>query len=210
MDGSPRFCSANTSIVADSFPRCGNTFLYILLRETQNENMHIAHHMHSSGHLAMALKMNVPAVTIVRQPRDACISYMIREPNLSAYETLMEYWFFHYALSNLNGIFIIPFHQLIQDPDKALYNISTRYPAIRYVKVDDDLLERVAALVKRSDKLDRERRGDERSAEYTAGQPNELRNAIKKRLNLNIDKRKRLLKMCEGIYQKVLHQNCLD
>jgi hypothetical protein len=204
MDGNPQRVLPNTQILTDSFPRCGNTFLYHLLRETQSPDLRIAHHMHSAGHLAMGSRLGIPTVTIVRQPRAACISYAIRNSSITTQDILLEYLRFHTTLTKLSAVYIIAFEQLIEKPDQTLMGISHRFPIIRHKTIDKAVLDNVAKRVDLADKRDRERRGDHRSAEFTAGKPNINREKLKAQFGSEIDTHEILLERCAELYQSII------
>jgi hypothetical protein len=204
MDGNPCRALPNTEIVVDSFPRCGNTFLYHLLRETQPPGTRIAHHMHSAGHLAMGSRLGIPTISIVRHPQDACLSLIIRNPKAQAKDTLLNYLHFHMTLSKLKKVYIVDFNLLIHNTDKAFIYITKRYPSIKYRTIDDLVIKNVSKRVGNADRRDRERRGDQRGSEFTVGKPNAIREKIKEERRYEIESQEALLERCIEVYKRII------
>jgi hypothetical protein len=76
----------NTEIIIDGFPRSANSFAVAAFDLAQNKGVKIAHHRHDPAQVIAAVKSRVPAVVLVRNPRDAVISLVIRNySNYSAY-----------------------------------------------------------------------------------------------------------------------------
>lgn len=206
MDGYPCRVLPDTQLLVDAFPRCGNTFLYHLLRETQKPEIRIAHHMHSAGHLALGEQLGVPTVTILRKPQAACISYIIRNSKVTAKQSLLDYLYFHTTLARLSGVLIIPFERLVKETDDVLRQISQQYSVVQHATVDAEVLENVAQRVSVADKRDRVRRNDSRNAQFTAGKPNASRASLKAQRGEEIDAYPKLLSRCNDIYEQILRR----
>ena len=204
MYGLPCRALPNTQFLVDAFPRCGNTFFYYLLRETQESDLRIAHHMHSAGHLAMGVRFGVPTMTIVRKPDAACLSHIIRVPNVSAQASLESYLRFHTVLLKLSNVLIVTFEEVIKEPDSTLKLISQIYPVIKYVKVDKMVLENVDMRVKKADMHDRQARNDQRDESFTVAKPSPAREKIKEQRKEEIYSQGRLLIRCNEVYNQLI------
>src|SRR5664279_3016777 len=75
--------SQSTDLVVEAFPRSGNTFTVTALQSSQPQRLNIAHHCHAPAQLIRAVQMGKPALLIVRQPKDAVLSFMLRHPAVS-------------------------------------------------------------------------------------------------------------------------------
>ncbi len=60
------------------YPSSANTFVYKYINELYKGTKKISHHNHSPGVMKRAIKCNVPAVFISRNPVDAISSYYVR------------------------------------------------------------------------------------------------------------------------------------
>jgi len=84
-------------LVIEGYPRSANTFAYCAFKFV-NPNVKIAHHLHLPFQIIQAVKLNIPAIVLIREPKDAIISRMIRNPYLSNKSYIIEYIKFYKAL----------------------------------------------------------------------------------------------------------------
>jgi hypothetical protein len=85
----------STEIVIEGYPRSGNTFAVAALQFAQPRPIHIARHTHSPAQVIQAVRRGLPTLVLVRAPRDAAISLLIRESGGSlecALQRYLEYY----------------------------------------------------------------------------------------------------------------------
>jgi hypothetical protein len=80
-----------TELLIDGFPRSGNTFAVVAFQLAQPSPVRISHHIHSSAHMIAAAKRGTPIVVTVREPEDAVLSCVIREPYITIGQALHAY-----------------------------------------------------------------------------------------------------------------------
>lgn len=68
-----KLVKTNTDICIEGFPRSGNSFFFKLFKKA-NPEATIAHHIHSPIQLIRAVNLGIPAVALVRKPKDAIAS----------------------------------------------------------------------------------------------------------------------------------------
>jgi hypothetical protein len=83
--------TGDTQLVIDGFPRSGNTFAVVAFQLAQPAPTRVSHHLHSAAHIVAAAKRGTPIVVTIRQPQDAVISCVIREPYVTINRALKAY-----------------------------------------------------------------------------------------------------------------------
>ena len=66
----------DTDIVIEGFPRSANSTTVRGFLARQDQTLHVAHHKHHAAQLLRAVEWRLPAVVLIRRPRDACLSLL--------------------------------------------------------------------------------------------------------------------------------------
>jgi hypothetical protein len=125
-----RLVQPESDIVIEGFPRSANTFAYHAFLYAQEETWdgHVGHHLHAASQLITAVKWDVPAVLLLRHPRDAVLSLLIRNPNLSARTALQGYVDYHEAcLSIADDVVIGAFETVTSAFGEVIEAVNRRY-----------------------------------------------------------------------------------
>ena len=118
----------SSEIVIEGFPRSGNTFAVAALEWSQCRPLNIAHHLHSVSQIIWAFKHNIPVVVLIREPKDAVVSFVIREPYLTPKLALRSYISFYTAILPLkNNLLIVTFEELTTDFGNVINKINKYY-----------------------------------------------------------------------------------
>lgn len=126
-DGS-NIVTAATDLVVEAFPRSGNTFAVSALRLSQTKRLNIAHHYHAPAQLIKAAQLGKPALLIVRQPKDAVLSHVLRRPGMSIDLGLKSWISFHRVLRPYSGSFVTAtFDQLTTDFGVIIEKVNRRF-----------------------------------------------------------------------------------
>ena len=80
-----------TELVIEGYPRSGNTFAVAALQFAQPHPMAIARHTHYPAQVIEAARRGLPMLVLVRDPRDAAASLVIREPGITLARALRRY-----------------------------------------------------------------------------------------------------------------------
>jgi hypothetical protein len=122
--GPARLCQRGDDLCIEGYPASGNSYAYNLIRLARPE-LTISHHCHSIANLKLALKYNVPAVAVIRQPLDAVASRIVRfqaEPN----NALREYEAFaHFLLKHRQSLLLLTFDEVVHDTAAMLDRVSS-------------------------------------------------------------------------------------
>ena len=97
----------DTAIVIEGFLRSGNTFSVAAFQIANGSSLHVGRHLHGAPHVLRAVRMRLPTVVLVRQPRDAVLSYLVRRPTLTPYDALLEYLDFYRTVWPVRDRFVV-------------------------------------------------------------------------------------------------------
>lgn len=119
-----------TEVLIEGYPRSGNSFAEAAFVFAQRpRQVVIAHHAHAAGHVLTALKANVPAMVLFRNPVDAVASFIEEtDGRLSAAIALKEYVQFHRPLVPRNAdILFVPFDDVTSDFPEVIRRLNGKF-----------------------------------------------------------------------------------
>ena len=161
--------------------------------------MLVAYHIHLPAHIIRALELRVPVLVIVRDPREAVASAVVREPYMSIKVYLERYLVFYRALESLIGKFVVAdYTEVVKDFPAVIERINTRFNC-------DFLVP--ATFAQGGDAVAARLR--ERHYQFGGGQlqsylPNRAKQIAKGQVNFS--SHQRLLDQCERLYQRYLNR----
>ena len=100
---SPEVISAATELVIDGDTRCASTFAVYALQLAPPVPVRLAHHLHAPAQLIAAARAGVPALAVIREPRGAILSQLVREPDVAMRDALIAYARFYERLLRYRG-----------------------------------------------------------------------------------------------------------
>jgi hypothetical protein len=95
---SPAVIGPRTELVIDGYTRSASTFAVYALQLAQPAPVRLAHHLHAPAQLVEAARRGLPALLLIREPRDAILSQLVQEPNVAMADALTAYARFHRRL----------------------------------------------------------------------------------------------------------------
>lgn len=117
-----------TELVIDAFTRSGVTFALFAFHLAQPRPVRTAHHTHAAVHLVEAVHRDVPAMLIVRDPEDAILSAMIREPYVTPSTGLRAYTRFHRRLVPYRGgLLVVDFRRIMADFGSVILDLNAKF-----------------------------------------------------------------------------------
>ncbi len=113
----------------DAFVRSGLSFAVAAFRLAQEPRpTSIAHHAHMPASLIHAVRLDLPTMLLVRAPKDAVLSYVIKTPSVSIHAGLRGYVRFHRPLlPYLERIVVATFEQVMNDYGVVIDRINERF-----------------------------------------------------------------------------------
>jgi len=198
--------SRTTDIVIEGYPRSGNTFAVVAFRQAQGRKIEIAHHLHAAAQIKRAARLNVPAIVLIREPSEAILSLMVRDPNASIRWALHSYIRFYSAVvPYLDKTVVAPFETVISDFADTIRMVNTRYrTSFKEFVPTEDALNSVRQTVEWMGQRDSVMTGQD----YGLGValPSEQRRRAKdaRRAEYLDERNKPLRLMAESLYERVM------
>jgi hypothetical protein len=96
-----------TELVLEGYPRSGNTFAVAALQFAQDRPLRIARHTHMPAQVMEAVRRRLPTLVLVRPPRDAAVSLVIREPAVTLERALRRYRRYHSRIHPCRDGFVV-------------------------------------------------------------------------------------------------------
>ena len=118
----------DTAIVIEGFLRSGNTFSVAAFQIANGPELHVGRHLHGAPHVLRAVRLGLPTVVLIRQPREAVLSYLVRRPTLTPHDALLEYLdFYRTAWRARRGFVVAPFDRVTSDFGGVLDQVNKRF-----------------------------------------------------------------------------------
>lgn len=118
----------DTSIVIDGYPRSANTFSVAAFVVANGSAMHVGRHLHGAPHVLRAARFGLPTIVLIRQPRDAVLSYLIRRSTLSPDDALVEYLDFYRTVLGSADTFVVGlFDRVVADFGTVTDQVNAKF-----------------------------------------------------------------------------------
>lgn len=117
----------DSQIVIEGFPRTGSSFAVAAFRRAQGRSVKVAHHVHAPGQLMAAVRWEIPALVLIRQPEDTVLSFLIRNPEIPIRRALVGYERFYRPLLPLRDRLVVAtFDEVVEDFGKVTARVNQR------------------------------------------------------------------------------------
>lgn len=171
---------SRTDLLVESYPRCASSFAIAALRLAQEpRSLRIAHHTHASGHVIAGIRLGVPALVLIREPRGAVVSSRIRHPSRTYADLLRGFCAFYEPLVPHRGDLVVgTFAEVVGGELGAI----TRRLNARFgtdLAEFEPTEENIARCLREIDEDWRERRGDGERLERIVPRPSPVREGLK-------------------------------
>jgi len=93
-----RVLAEDSQLVIEGFQRSGNTFAYYAFELAQPTPVKVAHHLHAAGQVVAGARRHLPVLLLVREPHDAIVSHLVREPTVTVKQAISHWVRFHRAV----------------------------------------------------------------------------------------------------------------
>jgi hypothetical protein len=123
-----RLVEADTELVIEGFQRSGNTFAAAAFDMAQGRPIKTAHHLHSSAQVLEAVRLGVPVLLLIRDPKDTTISHVIREPCVTMRQSIASWTRFYGRLLPVRDrVFVAEFSKVSTDFGAVIRDFNTRF-----------------------------------------------------------------------------------
>jgi hypothetical protein len=186
----------DTAIVIEGFLRSGNTFSVAAFQIANGPKLHVGRHLHGAPHVLRAVRLGLPTVVLIRQPRDAVLSYLIRRDTLTPYDGFVEYLdFYRTAWPAREGFVVAPFDRVVGDFGTVIDEVNGRFgTTFRRYEPTPENEARAFALVEEMNRLES---GGE-VVETHVGRPSEARARRKEELQELLEQPRTATRMREA------------
>lgn len=193
---------ADTRIVIEGYLRSGNTFSVAAFEIANGPDSHVGRHLHGAPHVLRAVRMGIPTVVLVRPPRDAVLSYLVRRDTLTPHDAVLEYMDFYRTAWPVRAGFVIGlFERVVNDFGAVLDEVNERFGTSfrRYEPTPDN----EAMAFRRVEELNRLESGGE-VLETHVGRPSDERAQRKDELRarLELPRTASRLRAAEQLYEQ--------
>lgn len=197
-----RVVTPETQLVIEGFPRSGNSFARVAFNQAQNGRVRIAHGLHVPAQVIRAARWQIPTLVLIRKPRDAVLSFAIRDP-ISVDQALKYYLSFYETVERYRDAYVLgPFEEVTRDYGRVIRRINDRFgTTFSLFRHDEENVNRVFA---RMEKNSRKRYGETRW-ETKVSVPSDLKERMKHEVEYDLEapKRKRLIAEAEAVYDRL-------
>ncbi len=177
-DGVSRALNPRTNIVIDAFPRSGNSFATVAFQTAQTEKVSVAHHYHAAASILYAAKHSIPALTFIRNPEDACVSFALFRRTADLESVFDEYLrFYELILPVRNKLVVAKFETVIRDFGVVVHKLNEVYATsfTPFVHTPENAARVEEILSKRTTR----KHGEDGLAKGHGETPNAAKNALK-------------------------------
>lgn len=125
---SPEVIGADTELVLDGYTRSGSTLAVYVFQLAQPRPVRLAHHLHAPAQLIAAVRRGLPALLLVREPQEAVLSHVAREPRVDLRDALRGYVRFHERLLPYADGFVVADHrEVVADPAAVVRRLNLAF-----------------------------------------------------------------------------------
>jgi hypothetical protein len=165
-----------TQIVIEGFPRSANSFAVNAFRLAQPTPVAIAHHLHAPAQVIAATRTGIPAVVLVREPRDAIVSYVQWQPHVGVRQAARQYLSFYRSVEPYTDMCVVAdFAQVTGDYGAVIERINRMFGTsfARFEHSDENVRRCFEAI----EQISREQRGE--LVESAVARPSAHRRSVK-------------------------------
>ena len=175
-----------TALLIEGFLRSGNTYSSAAFIVANGPDLPLARHLHAAAHVLRAVRFDVPVLLLIREPRAAVSSYLVRRPSLTVDDGLGEYVDFYRTTWRVRSRFVVGvFDDVVADFGGVVDRVNSRFGTTfaRYEATPENEAATVALV---EDMNRRECAGE--LVETHVGRPSPVRDASKAALQSAFDR----------------------
>ena len=200
-----RAVTPNKQVVIEGFPRSGNSFARRAFIMAQNETFdatRIAHHLHVPAQVIRAAQWQIPTLVLIRRPKDAVLSLVIRDP-ISVDQALRYYASFYEVAEKYRDAYVLGlFEEVTEDFGQVIRRLNDKFGTTFSLFRHDE--ENVSKLFAGMETQARKKYGEalwERKVQRPAAVRERVKNEIE--YELENPKRKKLIARAEAVYNRL-------
>ena len=200
-----RVVTPETQLCLEGFPRSANSFARVAFNRAQSERVRIANGLHVPAQVIRAARWRIPTLVLIRSPKDAVLSFAIRDP-ISLDQAFRYYLSFYETVEAYREAYVLGlFEEVTEDFGQVIRRINDRFgTTFSPFRHDARNVEDVFARIERNSR----KRFGEASWENKASRPFVAREKKKRELEYELEdpKRSGLITRAEAVYDRLTGQ----
>jgi hypothetical protein len=200
-----RVVTPDTQLVMEGFPRSANSFARVAFNRAQKEKVRIANGLHVPAQVIRASRWQIPTLVLIREPKDAVLSFAIRDP-ISVEQAVRYYLAFYETVEAYRDAYVLgTFGEVTGDFGRVIRRINDRFgTTFTPFRHNERNVEAVLARVERNSK----RAFGETRWEDMASRPLASREGKKRGLEHELEDPgvRLLLSRAEAVYDRLTAQ----
>ncbi len=178
--------SPSTDIVIEGYPRSANTFAFAAFLLAQERQVRIAHHVHGPAQVIWAARHSLPVLLLIRDPVDAVLSLVMRQPAVSLRQALKDYIRFHQMVYRYHASYVVAdFDKVTSDYGRVIRKVNSRFgTSFEEFEHTPENVQRCYELI---EEMDRRNTGRKRITTNTVARPSMQREVRKKGLRRQLE-----------------------
>jgi hypothetical protein len=204
-----RVVTPDTQLVMEGFPRSANSFARVAFNRAQSERVRIAHGLHVPAQVIRAARWRIPTLVLIRKPKDAVLSFAIRDP-ISVDQALRYYLSFYKTVEEYRDAYVLGlFEEVTEDFGEVIRRINDRFGTTFSVFRHDE--RNVDGVFARLERNSRKRFG-ETSWKNKVPRPFASREKLKREVGYELEnpKRRDLISRAETVYDRLTRKPAPD
>lgn len=200
-----RAVTPDTQLVIEGFPRSGNSFArraFIMAQGEGFDKTRIAHHLHVPAQVVRAAQWRIPTLVLIRKPKDAVLSLVIRDP-ISVDQALRYYVSFYVTAEKYRDAYVLGlFEEVTEDFGRVIERVNDRFgTTFSPFRHDEESVREVFAGMDTQAK----NKYGEALSERKVQRPSAARERMKHKIEYDSEnpKRKRLIAEAEAVYDRL-------
>jgi hypothetical protein len=197
-----RVVTPETELVIEGFPRSANSFARVAFNRAQKGKVRIATGLHVPAQVIRAARWRIPTLVLIRRPKDAVLSFAIRDP-ISVEQALRYYLSFYETVENYSDAYVLGiFEEVTGNFGRVIQRLNDRFgTSFSPFRHDERNVEAVLARVERNSK----RKFGETQWENKASRPVAAREGTKRELERELERPEveRILLRSEAVYDRL-------
>ena len=197
-----RVVTPETQLVIEGFPRSANSFARVAFNRAQKGTVRIATGLHVPAQVIRAARWRIPTLVLIRSPKDAVLSFAIRDP-ISVEQALKYYLAFYETVEGYGEAYVLgTFEEITGDFGRVIQRLNDRFgTSFSPFRHNERNVGVVLARVERNSK----RKFGEAHWENKASRPVAAREDTKRELERGLDdlEAERLLSRADAVYERL-------
>jgi hypothetical protein len=199
----------DTQLVIEGFPRSANTFARVAFNRAQSERVRIAHGLHVPAQVIRASRWRIPTLVLIRKPRDAVLSFAVRDP-ISVEQALRYYLSFYESVEEYRDAYVLGrFEDVTENFGAVIRRLNIRFgTTFSLFRHDESNVDGVFARIEKNSR----KRFGESSLENKVSRPFASREKLKREVGYELEnpKVRGLISRAETVYDRLTRKPAQD